>query len=234
MSSNSINMVDFAVFGLLMLSGFIGILRGFTREVLGVAAWIGALFAALYGIVWTRPLLAPYIKSAFIADVVAGIVIFVIALFFLGTLSRNVSRTVKGSVLGGLDRSLGLVFGVVRGGVIVIIAYFGATLVYPKMEKWPAEVKDAKSYPYVVEGTDWMKTLFPSDITKRLGLVEKQEEEGLAKDKSVDAVVSELSQPKPAAPVKPEGEEKKGEPKKEEGYPEANRDDMEKLVKKNG
>ncbi len=205
----SINMVDFAVVGLLLVSGFIGIARGFTREILGVAAWIGALFAALYGLVLVRPLLAPYIKTPFIADVVAGVLIFVVALFILGSFSRSISRHVKGSVLGGLDRSLGLIFGVIRGGVILIICYFVATLFYPKMEKWPADVKDSKSYPYVVDGTDWLKSLMPEDIINKLGLKDKPEEVATPKDKALDQVVSALSQPKAAGFNKDESAKKR-------------------------
>ena len=74
-----INMVDFAVFGLLLVSAFVGIMRGFTREVLGIFAWLGALIVALYGISLLRPLLFPYIKNPFVADVVSGLVREVIA-----------------------------------------------------------------------------------------------------------------------------------------------------------
>lgn len=230
---NEINMLDFAVLGLLLVSAFIGIARGFTREVLGIGAWIGALFIALYGLVIIRPLLAPYIKSPFVADVVAGLLLFVIGLFILGSFSRAISSSVKGSVLGGLDRSLGFVFGIARGGVVLVIGYFAATL-FSKPETWPDEIKAAKSYPYVLEGAEWLKTTIPMDSLKNLGLDKKEKEEIVetAKVKSVEHVVSALSQPKAIGAIKTTQEEANN-PKKDEGYADTQRSDMERLVKNN-
>lgn len=232
----TINLVDFAVIGLLLVSALIGIARGFTREVLGIFAWVGALFVALYGLILMRPLVSQMIGTPFVADVVSGLLLFIIALFILGTFSRNLSTRVKGSALGGLDRSLGFVFGLARGSAIVVIGYMIATFVYSKPEKWPAEIKAAKTYPYVVDGAEWMKSLIPSDINKKLGLDEKKEEEGIVTDANVSNMINALSQPKPAAvPAKEAKEEgKQGEEeKKDSGYSESQRDDMERLVKTN-
>lgn len=230
---SSINMVDFAVLGLLLVSAFIGIARGFTREVLGIGAWAGAFLTALYGLVIVRPLLAPYIKNPFVADVVAGLILFVIALFIFGSLSRMVSRSVKGSVLGGLDRSLGFIFGIARGGMVLVMIYFIATLV-SNAEKWPQEIKDAKFYPYVLDGAAWIRSVIPADAIKNLGLktLTQEEIEAAATQKSVEHVVSALSQPKAASPA-PSTDTKTEETKKEAGYADTQRGDMERLVKNN-
>jgi len=224
-------MVDFAVFGLLMVSALIGVARGFTREVLGIFAWVTAFIIALYGLVLVRPLLSPYIKSPFVVDVVAGLLIFVIALFFLGSLSRMASGTVKGSVLGGLDRSLGFVFGIVRGGVIIVLAYFVGSVV-SNVNKWPDEIKHAKFYPYVVDGANWVRHAVPDSLITNMGLRDAIKEPAEGKPTSLDHVVSALSQPKAAA-TKEAPAAKDGEQKKEEGYADTHRNDMERLVKNN-
>lgn len=223
-----INTYDFVVFGLLLVSAIIGLARGFTREILGIAAWVGAAVVSVYGIILVRPLLTHYIKNPFVADVVAGLILFVIALFFFGSISRSVSIKVKGSVLGGLDRSLGFLFGILRGGIVIAIVYFFTSLIW-NVEKWPEEIKKAKMYPYVVDSADWIRNSIPQDAIKNLGLKAVPKEEGTLQN-SVENMVHALSQPKPAGAA-PDGNAP--ETKKEEGYADTHRDDMERLVKNN-
>ncbi len=228
---DGINMVDFAVLGLIFVSAFIGIARGFTREILGIAAWIGAFIIAIYGLILVRPLLTPYIKSALVADVVAGLVLFVIALFILGSVSRSLSGRVKGSVLGGLDRSLGFLFGIARGGAIIVVAYLISTLV-TDIKKWPEEIKASKSYPYVLDGATWLQNAVPADAIKNLGLLKTPaEEEEVKTEPSTEHVVTALSQPKPTGFTT--DDPKKSEDKKKEGYADTQTGDMERLVKNN-
>ena len=227
----NVNMVDFVIIGLLLVSAFIGLARGFTREVLGIGSWVGALFAALYGLVLARPFVSIYIQNTFVADMVSGLLIFVIALFVLGSLSRHISKSVKGSALGGLDRSLGFLFGIARGSVIVVIAYFIGT-VTSDPEKWPSEIKAAKSYPHVVDSANWLRGLVPAEALKNLDIRAPIQEEikEEAKKKAVDNVVSALSQPKAANSKTTEPTADDGQ---ETGYQEKQREDMERLVKNN-
>jgi membrane protein required for colicin V production len=227
-----INLVDFAVVGLLLISALIGIARGFTREVLGIGAWVGAFIAALYGLVLVRPLFAPYIKNPFVSDVIAGLLLFIIALFILGSLSRAISYRIKGSVLGGLDRSLGFLFGLVRGAVVLVIGFFIASLIWAT-DKWPTEIKDAKLYSYGVEGSNWLRNAIPEDAVKNLGLKVMPKVEETVKEKSTDHVVSALSQPKASSSAKEPMDKKPEDAKKEEGYADTQRGDMERLVKNN-
>lgn len=228
-----INIADIAVIGLLVLSAIVGIARGFTREFFGIIAWICALAATLFGIIWARPYMQGFIKNPLIADVVSGVVIFVLVLFILGSLSRYLSIRVKGSALGGLDRSLGLLFGVARGAIVLVIAYFVTSLFW-NPEKWPQEIKEARSLSYIVDGANWLRSLVPEDAIKNLGLrsLEKEEEEETATmGESVDNVVKALSQPTPVDKTASSREDQKE--KKEGGYAEGQRGDLDRLIKNN-
>src|SRR3990167_294789 len=101
------NMVDFAIIFLLGISILIGILRGATREVLGIAGWVGALATVFYGLPLFRPLGRYYIHNPMIADAAIAGVLFILSLAVFILISRLISTKVKGSLLGGLDRSLG-------------------------------------------------------------------------------------------------------------------------------
>ena len=125
---------------MLAVSALLAFMRGLVREVLGLGAWVGAIFAGVLGAAarcgrssqhgWApRP---GSIRSAFA-------VVFLIALIVLLLISRWISALVRASPIGGLDRTLGLVFGLARGAALVIIAYIVAGMVIP-VERWPDAV----------------------------------------------------------------------------------------------
>src|SRR5436190_1814350 len=131
MAFSTFNIVDLAIILLLGLSVLVGIFRGATREVLGIAGWIGALATMFYGLSLFRPLGRHYIHNAMIADLVVAGVLFVLSLAVFILISRTLSIRVKGSLLGGLDRSLGLIFGVLRGVLVICLVYLVLGFFYP-------------------------------------------------------------------------------------------------------
>ena len=156
------NWVDLAVLALILVSGLLGALRGFVREVLGVAAWaVAAIIASPYGVF---PYVAPWMRQQFsdtsVADAVSFGSVFLLALIVLWLIVRLVSNAVRGSALGGLDRTLGLVFGLGRGAALLVVAYILAGLLIP-MEQWPAPVLEARSLPIVHRGAEWLAIQLP-------------------------------------------------------------------------
>jgi len=158
------NAVDYGVLGVLAISGLLALLRGFVREVLGIAAWIGA---AIIG-VWALPLVRPYAKQyigQWLTDPVlqdyAGFAgVFLVAVIVLLMISHWVGALVRQSVLGGVDRSLGLVFGLCRGAALVVVAYFGASWLVP-IDRWPEIVIQARSLPLAYQGAAWLSDQIP-------------------------------------------------------------------------
>ena len=71
-----------------------------------------------------------------------------VGLIILSIITGMIGGAVRNSVLGGLDRTLGLVFGIVRGLVILAAIYVGTGFVVPT-DRWPEAVADARSVPYV-------------------------------------------------------------------------------------
>ncbi len=156
------NWVDLAVLALMLVSGLLGVLRGLVREVLGVAAWVVAGFVASpYGVF---PAVAPWIRRQFsdpgIADAVAFGSVFLVVLVILWLVVRTISNAVRGSALGGLDRTLGLVFGLGRGAALLVVAYIllGIGLA---IEQWPAPILEARSLPIIHRGAEWLAAQLP-------------------------------------------------------------------------
>ncbi len=194
------NTIDIVVLVVLALSALVGLSRGFTREVLGIGGWVGAFFISLYGLIFIRPFLVSYIKDPFVLDVVAGSTLFLISLILLTMLSRHLSIKVKSGALGGLDRSLGLVFGFARGWILLSLALLVFSFFVAKPEKWPTAIRTAKSMPYIIMAASWLRKLVPEDAVKNLGLKSKPEFEDTKTPKvSTDNIVKSLSRPQPAS-----------------------------------
>jgi membrane protein required for colicin V production len=148
------NWVDLVVLAVLALSGLLAFMRGLVREALGLGAWVVAgLAASSYGAF-------PYVLPWVTANIVAFGGVFVLVLIMMWMVAGALSSLVRGSMLGGLDRTLGLVFGLARGAVLLAVAYVLAGMAIPA-EQWPAPVIDARSLPAVHRGAEWIAAQIP-------------------------------------------------------------------------
>lgn len=159
--------VDFAVLAVLAVSGILAFMRGFVREVLGIAAWVGAGAAAICGLPFLRPHLVQWMHGSPWSDPVGFVAIFIVALIVLMLAARAIGRVVRNSPLGGLDRTLGLVFGLARGAVLVIIAYIVAGMVVP-VNDWPEPVLQARLLAPAFIGAQWTVRQLPTGYRPRL------------------------------------------------------------------
>jgi membrane protein required for colicin V production len=166
-----ITLLDIVLLVVMLISGLLAMIRGFIREVLSIASWAAAAVVTLYA----YPKLLPQAKQYFTSDLVAnGVVIagvFLATLIVVAVFTIKVSDMVLDSRIGALDRTLGFLFGLGRGLIIMVVAFlFFAWLVPEKSQ--PTWVRDAKS-KVVLKGTgDWLMSMLPDDpettILKRL------------------------------------------------------------------
>jgi membrane protein required for colicin V production len=166
-----ITLLDFILIGVMLVSALLAMIRGFMREILSIAAWVIAAVATLYA--YSR--LLPYAKTYFNNDIIAaGAVIggtFLGTLLIVSIITVRFSDMVLDSRVGALDRTLGFLFGLARGLIIVVVAFlFFAWLVPPRTQ--PSWVANAKSRVVLQSTGDWLISLLPDDpestILKRL------------------------------------------------------------------
>jgi len=160
--------VDGVVLAVLLLSAGLAYFRGFVREVLGVGAWAGAIVLAILAEPQTAPLAAQYVQPPWLATGVAVGLVFLVVLVILKILIAWLAGKVQRSALGGVDRALGLLFGLARGAFIVVIAYIVAGLVLPATDKWPDPVRQARSLPLAADGAAWVVAKLPEEFRPRL------------------------------------------------------------------
>jgi membrane protein required for colicin V production len=159
--------VDAAVLLLVALSGVFSMVRGFVREVLGVGAWVGAGLAAVH----YYPLVLPEISSVLpmknLVVYASMAVVFILVLIVLSIVSALIGGVVRDSALSGLDRSLGLVFGVVRGALIICLGYIALSVGVAEAE-WPAPVVNARFLPVVYQGANAIVGFLPHDYQPKV------------------------------------------------------------------
>jgi membrane protein required for colicin V production len=152
---------DFAVIGVIILSGFFAFSRGFVREALSIAAWINASFFALYTFPYVVPLFEKVLPKGVIANVSAAAVVFILALMVLHMVSSRLARRVKDSSLSPVDRTFGLIFGLARGMIFVCLGYIALAWMLPSGKDEPRWFADARSTPYLEAGAGKLRSFVP-------------------------------------------------------------------------
>jgi membrane protein required for colicin V production len=157
-----ITLLDIALILVMLISGLLAMVRGFMREVLSIIAWILAAGATLY----SYAKLLPYAKQYFNNDVVATVVViggvFLLTLLIVSIITVRISDMVLDSRVGALDRTLGFLFGLARGLVIVVIAFMFFNWLVPDRSQ-PEWVKSAKSRVVLTGTGQWLMSMLPED-----------------------------------------------------------------------
>lgn len=152
--SASPTIFDGAFLAVALISGLLAMYRGFSREILSIASWAAAAGAAAYFVMYQRPFAESIqqqmgIPTLQIAQIGAGALIFLVTLIFVHLITSRVSDLILDSRIGMIDRMLGMLFGLGRAFVLVLIPYMGLTAMVEKQDSHPDWVKNAWSMQVV-------------------------------------------------------------------------------------
>jgi membrane protein required for colicin V production len=175
-----ITLLDIILIGVMLISALLAMIRGFMREVLSIAAWGIAAVVTLY----SYSKLLPFAKSYFNNDIIAAAVVvggvFLTTLLIVSVITVRFSDMVLDSRVGALDRTLGFLFGLGRGLIIVVVAFLFFAWLVPERSQ-PEWVRSAKSRVVLQSTGDWLMSMLPDDpettILKRLKKPKPAEEE---------------------------------------------------------
>ena len=170
---------DIVVAAVLLISAVLALVRGFVKETLTIAGWIGAAFITLYGYQYLAQLLGDVITESLIANIVAAATLFLVSLVILTILSHLVAERVQGSMLSQLDRALGFVFGLVRGVALLSLVYLVGSSLFWDQDNPPDELNEARSLPLVRFGADFLASLAPEDTFPGRGGMDGQIEDAV-------------------------------------------------------
>ncbi|WP_207458434.1 CvpA family protein [Azospirillum sp. SYSU D00513] len=224
MDSLPINPADLAVIVVLLLSALLAFTRGMVAEVLSVAAWIGAAFITLQALPYALPIARNYIQIEMAAYAAAAAGVFIVSLVVLTVLGRTVSRGVQNSGLSALDRTLGFMFGLVKGGILVSVAYLFFLWLVPNPAEHPQWLQAAKTRPMLGTGAEMVLGMVPESLrAEGLGPIDMARERARQAIEAKEAL-DRLSTPVPGAP------KTGGASQPDSGYKERDRDDLERLI----
>jgi membrane protein required for colicin V production len=135
--------------------------KGFTLSLLSFSKWLISLIITILLVPKLNPWVEDYIESKFIADVGLGIFIFVISLFVIINISKAISSAVTWSGLGAVDRSFGLIFGILKGYVICVCLFSLANWFYPH-QKWSIKTDNTYTFEVIYKGSEFLTEELPN------------------------------------------------------------------------
>lgn len=160
-----ITLFDGLLIGLMLVSGVLAMIRGFSRELLSIGSWVAAAAAAFFFYPQLTPFVSPYTaqitSSKTVADLASAGIIFAITLLVVSLITMKIADFIVDSRVGALDRTLGFVFGAIRGALLVVVGLLFYNWLVPDSQ--PRWVADAKSKPMLESIGESIVALLPDD-----------------------------------------------------------------------
>ena len=163
MEALGLNLADWFILIVLIASGIIAFARGFTKEFLSLFLWIAAFIAAISLEYLATPKINEFIGNEEISKIISYIVVFIIFIFIGGIVIKFISKLIKWSGASGFDRFLGVLFGLIRG-LIVLFAIF---LLLPSGLKTTDLINNSKITPIIQKYAPEIEEYFRDLIDNR-------------------------------------------------------------------
>ncbi|HVF64913.1 MAG TPA: CvpA family protein [Casimicrobiaceae bacterium] len=112
---------DLAIAAIIALSALIAFFRGIVRSLIGFLAWIAGIFIGIVAAPTVATWLPAFPDYPLLPYAIAFVLIFVVAIVVGGLIAWPLHAVVHRSGLGFVDRGLGLVFGVARGALVILL-----------------------------------------------------------------------------------------------------------------
>lgn len=241
-----LNNLDIAILIIVAISALIALGRGLVKEVLSIVGWVMAGVSVIYLLPVLNPFMMKYIESGWMSGVVTASLIIIIFMIIWIYATAGVVGKIRTSKLSGLDRMLGLFFGIVRAFLLVVLMYILISWMMP-VKSQPELLKKSKYFQIAGNFAEPIEKLIPKDTldtikekTSEVGLTSDEDEEekkSEAKDKKetnkdkndVDALFEKLAQPQIE---KMRDDKKKLQQIKEdfEGYNNYERNNLDRLI----
>lgn len=153
---------DVAVGVLVLISAILATARGLTREVLSLVTWAGSAAIAVWMWQFHPEIARGFIREEIVADAATIVVTFIVALIVLHLVTMRIADFVVDSKIGPLDRTLGFVFGALRGILIaVIIVILGQWLQWGGLGQF---VDGSRTIPPLASTGDGLIRMLPDNL----------------------------------------------------------------------
>ena len=156
---------DYMMLAVVGISILLGVLRGLVREALNLLAWVAAFWAANAYTAKIAPLLPEVVPTESVRYVAAFVLLFLGALLLMSLVTIALAELVKTLKLGAFDKGLGALFGVLRGGLIVLTLVLLAGMTsLPRQGFWRNAMFSAPLEAFAADVKPWL----PEGLSKRI------------------------------------------------------------------
>ena len=163
MEALGLNIADWFILIVLVASGVISFARGFTKEFLSLFLWLAAFIAAISLEYLATPKINEFIGNEEVSKIVSYITVFIIFIFLGGIVIKFISKLIKWSGASGFDRFLGVLFGLIRGLIVLFVIF----LLLPSSLKTTDLISNSKITPIIQKYAPEIEAYFRDLIDNR-------------------------------------------------------------------
>ena len=163
MEALGLNFADWFILVVLVASGLISFSRGFTKEFLSLFLWVAAFIAAISLEYLATPKIDEYIGNPEISKILSYVIVFIIFIFIGGILIKFISKIIKWSGASGFDRFLGVLFGLIRGLIVLFVIF----LLLPSSLKTTDLINNSKITPLIQKYAPQIEAYFRELVDNR-------------------------------------------------------------------
>ncbi|MBR5625868.1 MAG: CvpA family protein [Alphaproteobacteria bacterium] len=207
--------LDYVYVGVILASTVWATFRGGVYETIATLSWVVAAIAARFSSPWLDKLLQSWfdLSDSTVGTLVASyFIVFFAVLMLVGFLNQKLRDKIQGSIMNVTDKTLGVIFGIIRGVVVMGIFYWGALWYYSDIPFLPKWLSQARTRPIMqitaVKLDEWF---FPGPQNKLLA-------RDMAGTHEAMEIYKNLINPAIAERVKTNTESATVEPDSETGY----------------
>ncbi|EDP45799.1 CvpA family protein [Rickettsiella grylli] len=158
---STFNWIDYTIIAIIALSVLISVMRGFVREVISLVIWVAAIAVSFIFYRYIADLLVNFIHSDSARLVISFVGLFLVTLVLGMLINYLISQLVANTGLSGTDRVLGIIFGISRGILVVVLLMMLIRLTpFAKEETWQESVL----VPHFQALEDWLRSFLPPSL----------------------------------------------------------------------
>ena len=160
----NINTLDIILLISIIISIIIGYSRGLIREFLSIFNWLFASWFAFKYYSKLKTIMLDFISTEILADALSFGLIFLTIIITITMISNFISKNIKNSLLGPVDKILGMLFGLIRAVTLILVLVIAGNQTIWKNNTIPSLLSEAKSYPMIILGITYLEKFLPNEI----------------------------------------------------------------------
>ena len=156
--------IDLIIMAILIISVIFAFYRGLLRELLGITSWILAGLGAIWSYNPFLNFFTSRVEKVQTWTITSTVMVALIILIIMTLINSHITGKLRKSSLSGLDRLLGVGFGILRAGLLIVLAWLFMRQMMFTPERSAEIQKENVAIPYMNQGADWLEKLLPEGV----------------------------------------------------------------------